>query len=233
MIISPLWPESPTERARHALSDTLYILRTALGEDVICSSGDDLTLNQELVTSDATEFERLLDAGELERAVELFSGPLLDGFHLRDAAAFERWLDGERTRLHQRYAAALEDLARRSEAAGDDAAAAQWWRRLAAQDPTSSRIALGLMRCLDATGDRAGALKHARVHAALLQQEFEAEPDREVAAFAEQLRLAPVAPGAICSAEYFAAVTVVGRWSARGAQPINANITAITLAPGQ
>ena len=94
-IVGLLWPESPTDRARHQLSDTLYILRNALGEDVVRSTGDDVALNTELVSSDVADFERLLDEGQLERAVEIFRGPLLDGFHLSDAAEFERWLDGD------------------------------------------------------------------------------------------------------------------------------------------
>ena len=190
-IIGLLWPESPTERARHQLSDTLYILRTGLGDDVIRSTGDDLALNDEVVGSDLADFERLGDAGQLEDAVALYAGPLLDGFHISDAAAFERWLDAERARVAQPYAAGLEELARRSETAGDFAAAVDWWRKLAAHDPYSARIALGVMRCLDAAGDRAGALRHARAHAELLQQEFEAEPDSDVVAFAEQLRQTP------------------------------------------
>ena len=190
-IIGLLWPESPTDRARHQLSDSLYILRTALGDDVIRSTGDDLTLNEDLISSDVAEFEQLLDAGLIEPAVGIFNGPLLDGFHLSDAAAFERWLDAERARLSQRYAAALEELAERAESAGDFAAAVDWWRQLAGQDPYSGRVALGLMRCLDGAGDRAGALKHARLHAVLLQQEFDADPDGDVVSFAEQLRLAP------------------------------------------
>ena len=91
--IGLLWPESPSDRARHQLSDTLYILRTALGDDVIRAAGDDLILNSDLIATDVAEFRHLLDAGELQRAVELFAGPLLDGFHLSESVEFEHWLD--------------------------------------------------------------------------------------------------------------------------------------------
>jgi TolB-like protein/DNA-binding SARP family transcriptional activator/Tfp pilus assembly protein PilF len=190
-IIALLWPESSTARARHQLSDTLYILRAGLGDDVILASGDELTLNADTVISDVVQFDRLIDDDDLEQAVEIYDGPLLDGFHLGDAPEFERWLDAERTRISQRYAAALEALASRSEGDGDFTTAVKRWRRLAAHDPFSGRIALGLMRALEAAGDRAGALKHARVHAELLVQEFETEPDTDVVAFAERLRLSP------------------------------------------
>ena len=191
-----LWPESPTDRARHQLSDTLYIVRGALGDDVIRSSGDELALNTDAIACDVVTFERLLDETDFAAAVELVTGPLLDGFHLSDCVEFEHWLDGERARLGQRYAAALESLAVASEERGDFSAAVAWWRKLAAQDSYTGRVALRLMRALDAAGDRAGALKHARVHAALLRDEFDAGPDAEVSALAEQLRLGPPARSA-------------------------------------
>jgi TolB-like protein/DNA-binding SARP family transcriptional activator/Flp pilus assembly protein TadD len=191
-----LWPESPTDRARHQLSDAVYIVRAALGEDVVRSAGDELVLNPDAIASDAGMFERLLDEGRLEPAVELFGGPLLDGFHLSDAPEFERWLDAERARLGQRYAAALASLAEASEGRGQFAAAVGWWRRLAAHDPYNGRVVLRLMRSLEAAGDRAGALQHARVHAALLREEFDTGPDPEVTAFAERLRLEPPARSA-------------------------------------
>lgn len=195
-LIALLWPESPTERARPQLSDTLYIVRAALGDDVVRSTGDELVLNADAITSDAESFERRLDQGQHESAVELYAGPLLDGFHLSDCAEFEHWLDAERARFGQRYAAALESVAEASEARGEVSVAVKWWRKLATNDPYSGHVALRLMRALDTAGDRAGALKHARIHAALLREEFEAEPDAEVMAFAEQLRIEPPARSA-------------------------------------
>jgi adenylate cyclase len=193
-IIALLWPEDPTDRARHQLSNTLYILRGALGDDVIQALGDDLILG-DAVGSDVADFELAIEAAEWERAVELFGGPLLDGVYVTGSAEFERWLDGERRRLDQLYAMALERLANCGEEAGDFAGAVGWWRRLAAHDPHSGRVALGLMRSLEATGDRAGALRHARIHAELLQQEYDAQPDSDVVSFAERLRLTvPVPP---------------------------------------
>lgn len=189
-LIALLWPDARPDRARPHLSDTLYILRTGLGEDAVRSVDDALTLGQD-VSCDVTEFEALLDAGALERAVEMYAGPLLDGFHLVDSPAFEDWLTTERQRLARRYGEALEALAVRCEGGGDFAGAAAWWRRLATHDPHNGRVALRLMHALDAAGDRAGALQHARIHATLLREEFDAEPDAGVLAFAEQLRIGP------------------------------------------
>ena len=188
-LIASLWPESETDRARHLLRSAVHVLRRSLGEDAVQSMGDDLRLNPEIVTSDVSEFLERLAHDELEQAVDLYAGPFLDGFHLSDSPDLERWVDGERSRLQQLYCGALEQLAERAE----PVQAPAWWRRVAAVDPYSARVALGLMRALDAAGDRAAAISHARLYEQLLKEVLGAEPDPDVAGLAERLRTAPLA----------------------------------------
>jgi TolB-like protein/DNA-binding SARP family transcriptional activator/Tfp pilus assembly protein PilF len=184
-----LWSEYDTERSRHQVATALYDLRKAAGEELILSSGEDLRLSAASVSCDVWNFEMLLAAGEREQAVQCYAGPLLDGFFLPDAAEFERWIEGERGRLAQLYAGALEDLAWEAEATNDSVAAARWWRQLAVHDPYSSRVALGLMRALAAAGDAAAAIQFAGTHTALLREHLEVEPNSEVLALAEELRV--------------------------------------------
>ena len=192
LIMALLSPELPTDRARAQLSDDLYLLRSGLGDDVVISAGDAIALNPNAISSDVASFERLLEEGQAERAVSLVTGPLLDGFHLPESPGFERWLNAERGRLATLCAAALESLAEAAEAGADFGAASGWWRRLAAHDPFSGRITLRLMRALDGNGDRAGAIRHARVHTTLLREELDAAPTPEVVEFAERLRTEPL-----------------------------------------
>lgn len=194
-LLGVLWPDASPERARPLLSDAVYQVRGTLGDDACLTTGDDLTLNPDRVNSDVGQFERALASGDLEGAVALYGGPFLDGFHVEDAGEFERWVDGERARLAARFADALGRLAAASEASGDWAGAVRWLQRLAAHDPYDGRAAARLMRALNAAGNRAAALQHARVHAALLRAEFDAEPDEEVQSLAERLRAEP-APAA-------------------------------------
>src|SRR5690606_24351856 len=70
-IIALLWPESPSERARPQLSDTLYILRSALGDDAVRTVGDEVVLNPTVVPNDVELFEQLLREDRLEEAVQL------------------------------------------------------------------------------------------------------------------------------------------------------------------
>ena len=44
-LVADLWPESGADEARHLLRDSLYILRSALGDDSVLATGDDLRLN--------------------------------------------------------------------------------------------------------------------------------------------------------------------------------------------
>ncbi|HUF35271.1 MAG TPA: BTAD domain-containing putative transcriptional regulator [Gemmatimonadales bacterium] len=192
-LIGYLWPESDGEKARRLLSESLYVLRKALGEDALVAAGDELRLDPAVVGCDAAEFADALEAGDLERAVALYTGPFLDGFFLGDALEFERWVDAERDRLAPSYARALQQLAEAAAAKGEARTAADWWRRLAEADPYNAGTAVALMRALDAAGDRAGALQHARIHAALLRAEYDAEPDPEVEALAGRMRATPAA----------------------------------------
>jgi len=193
-VIGLLWPASLPHRARPQLSDALYILRSALGEDAVRTADDVIVLNPLVVSSDVEMFERLIREERLEDAVRLRTGPLLDGFHLSDAAELEHWLDGERALLDREYATALETLATACEARGDFIGASGWWRQACTHDPYSGRLALRLMRALERTGDRAAALRHAGVHVAMLREEFDAGPDAELAAFVEALRRARPEP---------------------------------------
>lgn len=190
-LATSLWPESDQERARHSLSQWMFTTRRDLRCDDLFLGGADVRLNAERFTSDVAEFERALAAGDPATAVACYAGPFLDGFHVPGASEFERWVDGERERLARMHHRALERLAGERTAAGDLRGAADAWRRLAAADPYSAPVALGLMRALAATGDAAAAIAHARVHATLVREELGAEPQPEVAELAERLRAAP------------------------------------------
>jgi TolB-like protein/DNA-binding SARP family transcriptional activator/tetratricopeptide (TPR) repeat protein len=194
-IICVLWPESDSEHARQLLAGAIYDLRRALGEDALVSRGDDVVLAA-LVETDVDAFEAAVRAGDHEAALACYAGPCLHGFHIADAAEFDHWSSGERDRLARLHAAALESVARRRAAEGDGVAAASFWRCLAGLDPYDSRIARELMLALDATGNRAGALQHARTHATLLREEFDAEPDAALIDLAERLRAGGLAAAA-------------------------------------
>ena len=190
-LLAYLWPDADAKRARHLLNVSVHVLRRELGEDALASVGDDVRLDPGIIRSDVAAFETAIAEGDAERAVGLYTAPFLDGFHLNGSTEFERWQDGERDRLAGLYERALESLAAEAEAAEDTEAAVEWWRRLAAHNPCSGRIALGLMRALETAGDHGSAIRHAHAHEALLREELGAEPDPDVLALVERLKAKP------------------------------------------
>jgi len=193
-LIGLLWLDTDEEKARKGLNQALYALRHEIGSDDAIHGTRDLVLAPELVKTDVAEFRSAFSAGDLERAVGVYEGQFLDGFHLPGAAEFERWLDAERSGLARDYVTALERLARRAEDRHDEAAAVDWWRRLAALDPLDGKTTLRLMEALVRCGDRVGALKQARIYEVLLSQELELPPDNDVIALADRIRAADGAP---------------------------------------
>jgi Tol biopolymer transport system component/DNA-binding SARP family transcriptional activator len=187
-VLAYLWADTEEERARRGLNQALYALRQDLGSDDVFLGSRDLRLNSDLISSDVGEFEQALSRGKLEDAAAAYAGPFLDGFHLPGAPEFERWTEEERAGLAHSYAQSLEKLAKKAESEGDWAGAVSWWRKLAAQDPLHARVTVHLMRALVAAGDRAGALQHARIYEALMEQELDAPPDKAVVDLAAELK---------------------------------------------
>ncbi|HCT59098.1 MAG TPA: hypothetical protein DGD08_18000 [Gemmatimonas aurantiaca] len=198
-LLSLFWPdEDDDERRRKALAQALYALRRDLGDERIITGSQELKLDAEVLPHDVGEFMHHLRHGRHAEAVALYDGPFLSGFHLVGAPAFERWADEERRVLERDYTRALETLAGNAERQGQRAEAITYWRKLAAVDPLDSRATLALMRALAANGEVSAAIRQAAIHETLFQQELELPPDREVMAFAMELRARqgtePVAP---------------------------------------
>jgi DNA-binding SARP family transcriptional activator len=187
-LVGHVWPEREEDRARHVLATAVYVLRNAMGEESVLSTGEYLRLNPEVVQSDVQTFEEAVESGCIEEAVDSYGGPFLEGFHLKRAPEFERWIESERERLNDRYAAALEMLAEQAEAAEEYPRAVDLWKRLAALDAYNSRFVLHLMEALVVAGDPGNAVQRAQEHERLLREELDAEPAPELRALAAHLK---------------------------------------------
>src|SRR5690348_4809149 len=88
-----LWPERDVANARRLLNLAVHVLRSALGDDAIVSTGDGLLLDPARMRCDLHELRVAIAANAPERIVAQYTGVLLDGFHLGDSAEFSFWLD--------------------------------------------------------------------------------------------------------------------------------------------
>src|SRR3989454_4902629 len=186
-LIAYLWPDADTEHGRSLLNQACYALRRDLHAPELFLGATELRLNPDVITSDIQAFADAVARGDLKQVAVVSVGPFLDGFYLRAAGEFERWVEDERSRLARQALDALESLATQTASAGDLKAAMKWWRRLTDLDPLSAQAAVGLMRALDDAGERAEAVQHGRRYEAFVRQELGAEPAADVLALIQQL----------------------------------------------
>lgn len=186
-LLALLWPESPEDRARHALSQWLFLMRRDLGVDDLISGSHTLRLNAVRISTDVSVFDIAIATEDWSAAVTQYRGPLLDGLLLSNAPEFQHWLDRERDKRRLQALRAIEQLARASELT-DPVQAVGWWQRLATLDPHSGTIASKVIRLLAANGDTVAALAFAHRHEEMLRTALELSPSAEVAALIDGLR---------------------------------------------
>ena len=186
-VIGLIWPEQDAAGARRLLTQALYEVRRELGP-VIAGSARDLAIDPDALRVDVIEFRRALRAGELEAAASVYGGPLLDGFHLRGAGEFERWLDDARESMRRELQEALESLSRRAESEGRPRDAARWAERVVQVSPFDADAVARAMQLLTAARDHGGALAVAATYERRMRDELELEPAPQVRQLVESLR---------------------------------------------
>lgn len=187
-LLGLLWAEGEPEKSRHALTQSLYHIRTALRIERIFLSGATLRLNPDVVSSDVGDFERALFDGRHADAAGQYGGPFLDGFYLNGDPAFEFWVATQRDRLARSYASVLDTLALRAHNEGDARAERRWRSARADHDPLDGASVAQLLTVMIAAGDHAGALQRARSYETRMQEELELPPDDAVVELMDDLR---------------------------------------------
>jgi DNA-binding SARP family transcriptional activator/TolB-like protein len=183
------WPEDDAEQARHALRQSVYVLRRALGTKTIVSRGaEELALAPDQVRCDVWAFEAAIDEGRPAEALGLYRGELLPGFHISAAPEFERWLEEERSRLRRRAREAAWALAAARERDGDPTGAAEAAGCAVALSPTDETALRRLILLLERVGDPAAAVRAYEAFAYRLRGEYELEPSAETQALVARIR---------------------------------------------
>jgi len=143
-----LWPDRDEYTARHLLADSVYVLRRALGAQVIIASGETLRLSTSTLWTDIVQFRNAIAEGRWGDALDLYHGDFLDGFFVRNAADFEQWAMAERVRLRGlavRAASRLTFLHRTNGNITDAVAAAERALELEPADETLFRSLIDLL----------------------------------------------------------------------------------------
>ena len=110
-LLALLWPELDEDRGRTAMNSALYRLRSEFGGGVVVGRGQNaVTVDQEQLWCDAVELPHQVARGRPDRAVDLYRGPFMEGFWVRDAPGWNDWADGQRARLRSLARDALRQL---------------------------------------------------------------------------------------------------------------------------
>ncbi len=96
-LIGVLWPEKIDQAARQSLRQALSDLRSELGEDVITTSSEGLTMGAAVVV-DVDRRDELHAAGELAAAAALVRGSFMAGFAVTGENAWDDWMMSQRQR---------------------------------------------------------------------------------------------------------------------------------------
>lgn len=195
-LIALLWPERDAESARNLLKVAVHELRKELGDASIRTTGDQLSADLTSIACDVSSFIAALDRGDDEGACDLYKGPFLDAFFLKDAIEFERWVESERAKLSDMFASALVRLVNTAEAHGDSEGALRWSRTHAAHDPYRPDVAQRLVTLLAASGDRAGAIRAAEQFAARRRDDLGITDEYDLVRYAREQQSHYTAPTA-------------------------------------
>ena len=204
-----LWGEASEERARGALRTALWRLRrvveppgvptgrrlvtTRQGEVGFEVGGDvwvDAMVFENVVAAAlASRPEELGDdhAAQLEAALRLYEGELLEGF-------YDDWVLRERERLRALYLQALTCLMHGAAARGDLDVAIGRGRQLLLQDPLRESLHREVMRLYLRNGQRAQALRQFVECRRVLDEELQVEPMPETLALQREISRGPL-PG--------------------------------------
>ena len=183
------WPESDADNARHALRQSLYHLRKAVGAEWIDSRAHELVVTVD-VRTDATAFTEAIERGDIASAAELYRGPFLDGVHLVDLTSWEGWVDTRRAQYARAFRKAARGLVDQRRAAGDLTGAIEAAERWTARDPSDNEAQHRLIEALAAAGERAEAIRQYEAYARALEPDG-LQPLDETVALIRRLRSEP------------------------------------------
>lgn len=197
-LLALFWPDQDVTRARAALSRAVHYLRASLGDGVVLSLGDEeLGVDQDRISCDATRFREELGKGRRVEALELYRGDFLEGFFLSDVPELDRWIEGERRRFRDSAADAARNLSKSAESSGDVTMALHWAKQASSYAPYDEPDARRVLLLLGRLGDRGSALEFFDRFARRLRSDLELDPSPETisaldaVSTARQAKLAP------------------------------------------
>lgn len=192
-LASLLWGSNGEPQSRVNLRQALSTIRRAMPSfsgNWLVTEGESILLRQDALNLDVIRFQELAAGSapdQLEQAIALYRGDLLDGFSVKEEP-FEDWLRIERERLRGIAVTILERLVAQYSKAGDGTHCTQSVLRLLSLEPLREDMHRLLMRNYAAEGRVNLALKQFEVCNSALQRELGVQPEPETQALFRELK---------------------------------------------
>lgn len=180
-----LWPDSPPDRGRQALSQALYALRQAIGFAPLVGSAL-LQLDSRIV-SDLAAFREAIAQRDVDRARELSTGRFLAGVRIAGSPEFDEWTDRLQRSIDEQLSVLMLATARDASMRRQRDAVSRWQdaaERLLL-DPLVVREAAEAMQ---RAGNRAAGLQLLQRHVEQLSKELGVDADAETRLLMRGLR---------------------------------------------
>ncbi|WP_166038461.1 BTAD domain-containing putative transcriptional regulator [Sphingosinicella sp. YJ22] len=194
-----LWEDADADQGRLHVRKALWLLRSESAKAdsdapaPVAGDGEWLAIPDGLVATDVDDFLLAADAAgddpeRLEAAAALYAGDFLGGFAIRNAPAFEDWVEVERQRLRE---AALSVLRRLLAAYGERPDASEPAMRAALRllilDPLEEHAHRTVMRAHARQGRAAAALTHYHGLRETLTRELGVDPEPQTQALFREI----------------------------------------------
>jgi ABC-type oligopeptide transport system substrate-binding subunit/DNA-binding SARP family transcriptional activator len=210
-LVTLLWPETDSSRARAGLRRNLAVLKDALAGQWLMVDRDTVSANPgDQAWLDVARFRLLLAAWQahghpeseicpdclvaLVEAAELYRGDFMEGFSLRDSPGFDEWQFFQTETLRRELAAALERLVRGYSAQGRHDLAIAYARRWLALDSLHEPAHRWLMQLYAWSGQRSAALRQYGECERLLKAELGVIPEQETTQLYQAIKAKRDAP---------------------------------------
>ncbi|MCB0171385.1 MAG: AAA family ATPase [Anaerolineae bacterium] len=230
------WPETPHNRARANLRQTLWELNNALGEPWIATEDETLALRTDPnVWVDVHAFQASLVACQthghpidqacadcvplLTELITLYRDDFLAGFSLPDSPAFDEWQYLETEDFRRKFADGLENLGDYLIGIGDFEAAIAAIRRWSALDPLNDTPHYRLLQLYAWTDQRAAAVRQYRKYTKLLKQELGLGPREDISILYQRIRRGEAQQQKVSPALDYKIADLVGEQPAAPAAP--------------
>ena len=174
-----LWPDRDERRSRQSLRQALLDLRRVLGDGLIVEVNR-IALKENAIRSDATLFEREVEAGQFEDAVRRWTGDFLVDAEGIGGEELRGWLEAERERLRRLLASALAQLMDEAQRRSAWQEMVTWGERWVSALPRDCQGHLALLRsCFLAGQLKEGSARYAEIRTQLHTLDIEAPPEFE------------------------------------------------------